>query len=75
MSKVQWANGLKLVLQLDVPFLSYVVSFRETVTNVVQAMVMSAPHNIARQDTYNTISSSKFVSGQGDPRIDGSMAS
>lgn len=25
-SKVQWANGLKLVLQLDVPFLSYVVS-------------------------------------------------
>ncbi|CAM9129165.1 unnamed protein product [Discosporangium mesarthrocarpum] len=23
-SKVQWANGLKLVLQLDVPFLSYV---------------------------------------------------
>lgn len=24
-SKVQWANGLKLVLQLDVPFLSYVV--------------------------------------------------
>lgn len=25
-SKVQWANGLNLVLQLDVPFLSYVVS-------------------------------------------------
>ena len=25
-NKVQWANGLKLVLGLDVPFLSYLVS-------------------------------------------------
>lgn len=27
-SKVQWANGLKVVLNLDVPFLSYVVSYQ-----------------------------------------------
>lgn len=73
MSKVQWANGLKLVLQLNVPFLSYVVSFRETVTKEV-AMAMSVVQHITRHE----IPTKRFLlpttPGQGGPRIDGSMA-
>lgn len=68
-SKVQWANGLKLVLQLDVPFLSYVVSFRETATKVVR-MAMSVVQHIAR----HRITTEQFLlpttSGQGGPRMD-----
>lgn len=37
-SKVQWANGLNLVLQLDVPFLSYVVSHTAPALNYIHSL-------------------------------------
>lgn len=39
-SKVQWANGLNLVLQLDVPFLSYVVSEHILLLNTIPPILL-----------------------------------